>query len=246
MSSTSSSSTSILRGGALLRTLRRISDGKIISGPSLLVDEILRLSNAASIQELVTQKWNGDIRGFPPPGSPADSCHTSLYLQTKDKGVSSSTKPHIYRSPRIGLDLSNPETTDSRSPLHPRVMFLAKPYRYFTNPHLLTANGRGQTYVGVYRECLQSRSLTDDDEDMLTKELCRILGIKEQVVKRYLTDYKLGYDKGSLRSFIGPAGKGASASLSTYLKMMGTLQRVYDEAMLPQFTTTKGEEEGRR
>ncbi|KAG6903603.1 hypothetical protein DXG01_016447, partial [Tephrocybe rancida] len=52
------------RGGALLRSLRRLSDNKVISGPSLLVDEILRLSSAADIPELVEQKWAKDTSAF--------------------------------------------------------------------------------------------------------------------------------------------------------------------------------------
>jgi hypothetical protein len=50
--------------------------------------------------------------------------------------------------------------------------------------------------------------------------------MKEQSVVKYLADYMSGVEKGNLQSFIGVSGKGASASPSTYLKMMGTLERV--------------------
>lgn len=43
---------------------------------------------------------------------------------------------------------------------------------------------------------------------------------------KYLGDYKAGLQNGALHSFVGSAGKGASASPATYLKMMGTLERI--------------------
>ena len=98
-------------------------------------------------------------------------------------------------------------------------MFLPRPYRYFVHPHLLTANGRPQTFLGVLRACL-------DAGMELETELARITGLKEPTVKRYLADYRGGLDQGSLQAFVGPAGKGASSSLTTYLRMMGILERL--------------------
>jgi hypothetical protein len=34
-------------------------------------------------------------------------------------------------------------------PLHPRIQFLSKSYRFFTHPQGLVANGRPQTFLGV-------------------------------------------------------------------------------------------------
>ncbi|KAI6103836.1 hypothetical protein EDD16DRAFT_1693901 [Pisolithus croceorrhizus] len=73
---------------ALLRTLRRYPEQKIICGPSLLVDEILRASGASSISDLVTGVWNDDI-------GPSRLIPPSKTLQV------------VYNSPRIGLDLSS-------------------------------------------------------------------------------------------------------------------------------------------
>ncbi|KAG6885596.1 hypothetical protein C0992_005019, partial [Termitomyces sp. T32_za158] len=100
--STVESNQSSARGGALLRSLRRVSDSKVISGPSLLVDEILRLSNAADIPELVEKKWKGDTSAF-------GSRPNSLFLRAR--ASFSQPKAAVYRSPRIGLELSHPGTT---------------------------------------------------------------------------------------------------------------------------------------
>lgn len=126
----------------------------------------------------------------------------------------------IYRSPRVGLDLANPETTDSAT--HPRVVFLSKPYRYFVHPHLLISNGRSQTFLGVYHALLPANGVLDD---ALKQELVSVTGLKAPTVTKYLADYMTGYHTTTLRSFLGAAGKGASAAPGTYLKMMGAVDR---------------------
>ncbi|KAH0589406.1 hypothetical protein H2248_005163 [Termitomyces sp. 'cryptogamus'] len=201
------------RGGALLRSLRRVPDNKVVSGPSLLVDEILRLSKAADILELVEQKWAGDTSVF-------GSRPTSLFLRAK--APSSQPKPAVYRSPRIGLDLSHPGTTASSS--HPRVVFLTRPYRYISCPECLTSKGRPQTFLGVLQSCLDT---TCAGHDLASKhvlnELMRITGLGEKTASRYLEYYKNGLKSGKLKNFVGPQGKGASSSPAIYLQMMGTL-----------------------
>lgn len=216
----SSSSTIIsgelLQGGILLRTLRRKVDSVIISGPSLLVDQILTLSGASSIAELVQCKWKGSTSAFPPACGKSTS--SSLYLRPRTTPLLDT--PLIYSSPRIGLDLSHPSITESSD--HPRVIFIAKPYRYFTHPELLTANGRAQTFIGVLNALLGEGLKLD--EVAFRNRLVSITGLKQQTVNKYLADYQEGLSKGILSSYIGSAGKGASASPSTYLKMMGALQ----------------------
>ncbi|KAG6886731.1 hypothetical protein C0995_005393 [Termitomyces sp. Mi166 len=208
------------RGGALLRTFRRVSDSKVISGPSLLVDEILRLSKAADISELVEEKWAGDTSAF-------GSRSTSLFLRAKASFPL--PKPTIYRSPRIGLDLSHPGTT--ASPSHPRVVFLSRPYRYFTHPELLTSKGRPQTLLGVLQSCLDATYAGHDlKSKLLLKELMRITGLGEKTAFRYLEYYRDGVKTGKLKDFVGVQGKGASSSPETYLRLMGTLAQCQVEA----------------
>jgi hypothetical protein len=104
------------------------------------------------------------------------------------------------------------------------VIYISKPYRYFVHPHLLTSNGRGHTFLGIYRTCLDSSQFDSDDE--ILKETISLSGLKEPTAVKYLADYNTGLQNGTLHAFIGSAGKGASASPAKYLKMMGTLARI--------------------
>jgi hypothetical protein len=133
----------------------------------------------------------------------------------------------VFRSPRIGLDLSNPET--KANPTHPRVVFVGKLYRYFTHPELLISNGRIQTFVGLYLALVEGKKY-EPGSLKFRNELSKLTGIKDTTLAKYLSDYQLGFEKGKLANFVGALGKGASASASTYLSMMGTLAMVLHEA----------------
>ena len=122
--------------------MRRCHDQKVISGPLLLVDEILRLCSASNINELVSAKWKGDIYALSIPRKPR---RTYMYLRKRP--ASSLVTSRIFCSPRIGLDLSNQETRATSS--HPRVVFVGKLYRRVTHPELFIANGRAKTFVGL-------------------------------------------------------------------------------------------------
>ncbi|KAG7447831.1 uncharacterized protein BT62DRAFT_930883 [Guyanagaster necrorhizus] len=195
----SSSSHPDAYGGVLLRTLRDLNSGKIISGPSLLVDHILQLSGAERIPELVENHWANDTNAF------NNTClgerKTCMFLCPSPN---TNTALHIYKSPRIGLDLSHPGTT--ASPTHPRVEFISQPYRYFVHPERLTANGRAQTLLGVLPQ----------------KELS---GLKDKTVNAYLAEYQAGMDrKAKLEEFVGARGKGVSSSPTKYMKLMGCIE----------------------
>jgi hypothetical protein len=238
-----------MAGGALIRILRRVSDDKVISGPSLLVDELLRASDAevGGIDDLVEKKWGGDISAF------AEDRHgTWMSLQLRSKktvgGESMAAKgkltfmfpppasaTRVFRSPRIGLELSQRSTT--ASPSHPRVIFVSRAYRYFIQPTLLTANGRPQTFLGILRSLSEGKDKHEitgkgtgknkaSPDVALVKNVTRLSGIKEDTVKRYLADFREGKATGELDAFVGTRGKGASSSPGTYLRMMGTLGRI--------------------
>ncbi|OAX32586.1 hypothetical protein K503DRAFT_794724 [Rhizopogon vinicolor AM-OR11-026] len=115
----------VLRGGILLRTIRRCHDKKVISGPSLVVDEILRLCSASNVNELIQPK--------------------STYMYLRKRPASSLATSRVFHSPRIDLDLSYPETKGTA--IHPRVVFVGKLYQHFTHPELLVVNGRTQTFL---------------------------------------------------------------------------------------------------
>jgi hypothetical protein len=202
--------------------MRRCHDQKVISGPSLLVDEILRLCSASNINELVSTKWKGDISALSIPRKPR-----STYMYLRKRPASSLVTSRIFRSPRIGLDLSNQETKATSS--HPRVVFVGKLYRHVTHPELLIANGRAQTFVGLLLALVAEKKY-EASSLKFRNELSELTGIKDTTVAKYLSDYQLGFEKGNLENFVGASGKGVSASASAYLRMMGTLARTLHEA----------------
>ncbi|KAI0782542.1 hypothetical protein C8Q75DRAFT_886138 [Abortiporus biennis] len=229
-SSSTTSNIRTTRGGALLRTIRRVSDSKIISGPSLLVDEVLKASSASSIIDLVETKWTGDTSGFLPSqaATTSESITRLMRMFLRPRSVCEH-ETVIYKSPRIGLDLSHSSILSDieKALIHPRTIFVSKPYRYFTHPHLLTANGRGQTFLGVYQTLKKAADYCEDSHDIgLCDELVKRTGLKEGTVKKYLADYKTGLAKGNLKRFIGTNGKGASASASSFLELMGALHTI--------------------
>jgi hypothetical protein len=208
-----------VRGGILLRTLRRVLDSTVISGPSLLVDELLRSSKADDIPELVNEKWKGDIFAFRAP-SPDDPESNPITLFIGVKESTSAPPPQIYKSPRIGIDLSHPSTR--LDPSNRRVQFVSKPYRYFILPHLLTANGRGQTFLGVHNHCVNVLQITK--KSLLSGKIASLTGVQQKTVDKYLENYQDALATGEVERFIGLRGKGASSSPGTFLQLMGSLQ----------------------
>jgi hypothetical protein len=200
-----------IRGGILLRTIRRVEDQKVVSGPSRLVDEILAQSGAQSISDLVQSKWNSDTCAFSPgvPGS-----RPSLKITPRKEPAATI---NLFRCPRIGLDLSHRSTT--KSPWNPRVVFVSKPYRYIVYPELLTFNGRPQTFIGVYDHLSGS---TGDDITKLAKAIADVTGIQEQTVLKYTDSLGLGLEgKRALGGFI----RTKTRSVADYLAMVGALRR---------------------
>ncbi|KAI0677738.1 hypothetical protein C8Q78DRAFT_107514 [Trametes maxima] len=247
----SSTSKVVLRGGVLLRSIRRVSDQKVISGPSLLVDELLSLSGASEIIELVGVNWDGDIAAFPPraPHSSSQQQHTAAamtgprrlstmwFRRRPDARPASETrtttdpddttaKPRIFRTPRIGLDISHPSIMPADACAHPRVAFIARAYRFLVTPHLLTVNGRGQTFLGVY-DALEERGNCADDGE-LVGELVRLTAVKAPTAEKYLSALRAGLAPGGggVEEWIGPKGKTVLSSVTSWLKMMGTLRRL--------------------
>lgn len=243
-SSTNAGPDTLLRGGILLRSIRVLgSKPKVVSGPSLLVDEILHLFDVNEIGDLVNERWNGDTSAFPSKDPNAPLAKYTLHLEPRG---AKATAPEIYSSPRIGLDLSHPGTTSAKvRPHHSRIRFLPRLYRYFREPHLLVANGRCQTFVGVVQHCAKglakpkhryvqeevtAKSPEEEFSDALKNprlliDVCKTMALKEATARKYLADYKDGREGGEdvLDAFVGLKGKGASSSPQKYLVMMGAL-----------------------
>lgn len=208
VSETDSDST---RGGILLRTIRRIKDQTVVSGPSRLVDEILAQSGAQSISHLVKSKWKEDTFAF---SSAVPGSRPSLRIIPRKKPSETTS---LFRCPRIGLDLSHRSTTNS--PWNPRVVFVCKPYRYIIYPELLTFNGRPQTFIGVYDHLSES---TEGDTAKLAKAIANVTGIQEQTVQKYIESLGLGLEgKRVLGGFI----RTKTRSVADYLVMVGALRR---------------------
>ncbi|KAG8862904.1 hypothetical protein FRB96_000322 [Tulasnella sp. 330] len=200
-------------GGILLRTLRRESDDKVISGPSLLVDEIIARSGASGLKDLVDAMWAGDSEAFACSSADA-SRSTSLFVVpfTPKPDVA---LPQLFTSPRIGLDLSNPHDAAAR------LEMVDRPYRFFIQPRLLTANGRGHTFLGVFQA---KKKMSKHSGARLVAEIARTTGLSESAAGRYMQFYLAGRET-HIQAYVGEKGKGVSGSPEKLLKMMGALEK---------------------
>lgn len=172
----------------------------------------------SSIKELVQTIWDEDTSAF---ASSSHSSRPALYLKKRPSAPGNLT---IYKSPRIGLELSHPGTTAELT--HPRVVFVAKRYRYFAHPNLLVKNGRPQTLLGVRSAVIESgKADGEEDQDELIASIAQLTSMKANAVKKLLEEYDDGKAKGKLESFVGPKGKGVGSQPAAYMRMMGLLSR---------------------
>jgi hypothetical protein len=260
-----------LRGGILLRSVqyldpslsnvilptstsspkkakRKDKGQRVVSGPSLLVDEILSLSGASTIAELVGDKWDGNTSAFPfssstdGRGSDTRLSFTPVSSVQLRPSQEKRERAQIYRSPRIGLDLSavppsslsSSSGSASTSHPHPRIIYLGKPYRYFTNPHLLTAKGQAHTFLGVLEHVHQATStptpLAYADVDI--NNLAKITALKPSTIQTYLSTYSDSLNLSTpnaetvLKTFVGTKGREGSGNVKGWLKMAGVLKRL--------------------
>lgn len=202
----------ITAGGILLRSVKRIEDGNIISGPSLLVDEILHRFSADSISQLVSTLWNADLSAF--DFGPDGKREGPTLRIVRIPSIHPRANAEIHTSPRIGLDLSNPEATAATD--DPRVQFVGRLYRFFRWPAALRSNGRLQTFVGLLLE-------TSSEKHLYPARIAAIGGFQVKVVDTYLKFYKKGLLSSDVAPFIGTKGKGTSTSPRMYLSLIGTL-----------------------
>ncbi|KAF8525557.1 hypothetical protein BU17DRAFT_41760 [Hysterangium stoloniferum] len=224
-STSHSPASSRIRGGILLRSIRSANgENTIISGPSLVVDKILTINKSRNIAELVGTKLGGCISALQPDAhvESSSSIQSRLYLTAclrDPKG-----KPTIiYRSPRVGLDLSHPSVIPQRDNL--RVQYVGKFYRYFVRPELLKVNGRCHTFVGLLVDgfLLEQGHIS---KPISMGRLVDLIGLKQAIVQRYTDDFMDGGAKRSLVEFVGSNGKNASSNARTFMRMMGVLHRM--------------------
>jgi len=206
----------------------------VTSGPSLLVDQILAASATDSIENLVDNLWGRDISAFLSP-SAAEQKRACLFIRERSSSNADRLpSPPIYHSPRIGLELSHPGTTpSSTSPLHPRIVFLARRYRFFIYPTELVANGRAHTFLGLLFTILGDEivdgALADNGRKRkVIQEIVKLGGFQMSTAERYMDDFLEGRKGGAtaLDAFIGLQGKGASSGPRICLRMFGALSTI--------------------
>jgi len=194
----------------------------VISGPSLLVDKILFLTNSRNIAGLVNQKLGSVAALQDIQSNSADTNLARIYL--KKSAISSNTS--IHRSPRIGLDLSHPSVIPQVKDA--RVSFIGRSYRYFISPEQLKSNGRCNNFVGLLVEAFPegiSKSLSSDGPipPIVAGRLQEHMKMTSS--ERYVNDFLDGFSKRSLGEFIGARGKGAGSNPRLFMRLMGVLGR---------------------
>jgi hypothetical protein len=241
-----------IRGGILLRSIRVVKTGAIISGPSLLVDYILTTAGADDLNILVDEHWHGDIFALTTPPTndndaptptPKSSRLSRLSLIPLSQSNSSKkvqqrlgepvrAVPKIHRTPRIGLDLGHYMSKPVKENL--RVSFVARPYRFLIEPHLLKVNGRSQTFAGLLKATIKefgikkALPLSAPDAAKVLKKIEKEGGFTAKTAKSYLDYYTAGVEMGwgKLGSFCGSSGKGVCQSPEKALQMFGILSEL--------------------
>lgn len=123
--------------GLLIRGLERLADGQLIDGPCNCVDHILTLTGHPTIAALV-ETFDRDVDEA--PGSP-------LCVR-----VEPDTRPgSVHAGPRVGLTLK-------RGLLRERARFLARPYRFLSEPARIK-KGRAHIVLGMHREGLSPEDI---------------------------------------------------------------------------------------
>lgn len=143
--------------GILIRGAERLADAALVDGPSMCVDHILAATGQPTIVGLV-DGFDRDVDAT--PGSP-------LYVTLAEPRALD-----IVESPRIGLTLK-------RGELHERAAFLARPYRFLSEPARIK-KGRAHTVIGLHRQ-----GLTVED-------IARRSGSSRAQVQKYVAEYQAG------------------------------------------------------
>ena len=158
-------------GGMLIRAVLDQSTGAVIEGPSLLVDEILRVCKHKTLDSLTKAPWSGQCW----------SEKSLFYLEKKPsrRGQAKRQKVQeskVYTSCRVGLGLGN------RSPsIEARLLFVGRPYRYVMRPQLLK-KGRVWTIFGMFEQSISNKDIVE-----LTK-------VKEGLLPKYKSEFDAGED----------------------------------------------------
>jgi hypothetical protein len=198
----------------LIRSVRRVQDDAVISGPCLVVDELLRQSSAADIKILVVEHWLKRVKGLEP-----NNDGDGMWIEPVGS-PNVGALPVVHSSPRIGLDLSHAATTPALD--DPRVLFVARSYRFYLAPESLKVNGRIQTFAGLI--LLHDTSKPLSHTTIIREALAQ--GFSESATKKYIQAFEQGLANAKLNPYIGSAGKNLASSAVRYISMVATLRKL--------------------
>ncbi|KAI9496526.1 hypothetical protein BDB00DRAFT_785602 [Zychaea mexicana] len=152
-------------GGMLIRAVLNQSTGSVIEGPSLLVDEILRVCKHKDLKSLTKAPWSGQCW----------SDKSLFYLEKKPSPTKrQKVERKVYSSCRVGLGLGN------RLPsIEARLLFVGRPYRFVMQPWLLK-KGRIWTVFGMF------------EQSMTNEEIVELTKVKEGLLPKYKSEYDAG------------------------------------------------------
>lgn len=148
--------------GILIRGAEPLDDpGLVLDGPCTCVDHLLEVTGHASIRSLVA----GFDRAVDPPPGGASS---PLFLAPAERPRADL----VCEGPRVGLTLK-------RGALAERARFLARPYRFLSEPARIK-KGRPHVVIGLHR--------TGRDPD----EIAALTGSALAQVRKYIALYEAG------------------------------------------------------
>lgn len=147
-----------LPAGLLIRGLERLADGALIDGPCNCADHILALTGQPTISALVAG-FSRDVDEA--PGSP-------LCVRVDPQPRAGP----IYSGARVGLTLK-------RGVLGERARFLARPYRFLSEPARIK-KGRLHLILGMHRQGLAPA------------DIARLSGSSLAQVRRHVAQYQAG------------------------------------------------------
>ncbi len=149
-------------GGILIRGMEQLGDAdRLLDGPCLCVDHILALTGQASIASLVSTF----SRGVDPEPSGASPLYVVL-------DAAPAPARRVYASARVGLTLK-------RGTSEERVRFLARPYRFLTEPARIK-KGRLHVVIALHAQGHPA------------EEVARLTGSNVSQVRRYIAWYEAG------------------------------------------------------
>ncbi len=151
-------------GGILIRSI--ICGNEMIEGPCKVVDKILELTKAGTIEQL-TKQYNN----LPPPVNQPDK--PLRMVMTNQRNAT------IFSGPRVGLSLAKVAESED-----PKIKYIMKPYRFLTCPGKIVK----------YKHLLVLRALYHDDptKRMNIDDIIRVMNVKKATIQKWIEHWEAG------------------------------------------------------